>query len=40
MLHKEPAKRLELIEFVTWDYNIMEEEDFEACYKAVEEEFQ
>lgn len=40
MLHKEPAKRLELIDFVTTEYNTMEEEEFRECYAAVEAEFQ
>lgn len=34
-LQKDPAKRVELIEFVTWPYNTMEDEEFEQKYDAV-----
>jgi serine/threonine protein kinase len=35
MLQKDPAKRIELIEFVTWPYNTMEDEEFEQKYDIV-----
>lgn len=35
MLQKDPAKRVELIEFVTTPYNTMEDEEFELKYEAV-----
>jgi serine/threonine protein kinase len=35
MLQKDPAKRVELIEFVTWPYNTMEDEEFEEKYEEV-----
>ena len=35
MLQKDPSKRIELIDFVTLPYNIMEEEEFELKYAEV-----
>lgn len=35
MLQKDPTKRVELIEFVTWPYNTMEDEEFEEKYEEV-----
>ena len=32
MLNKDPTKRVELIEFVQSEYNIIEDEDFEKLY--------
>jgi|TARA_B110000914_G_scaffold184977_1_gene168418 hypothetical protein len=37
MLDKDPKKRLELLSFVTTDYNTMEEEEFDIMHSKAEE---
>ena len=39
MLNKDATKRLELIDFVTMDYNTMDDEEFAEAYAAVQTEF-
>lgn len=38
MLMKDPSKRIQLIDFVTLDYNTMSEQDFEKHYQQAAEE--
>ena len=38
MLNKDPSKRIQLIDFVTLDYNTMSEQDFEKHYAQAQEE--
>ena len=37
MLEKDPKKRLELLQFVTTEYNILEEEEFDIMLRKAEE---
>jgi len=40
MLDKDPAKRIELIDFVQSEYNIIDDEEFEQMYEKTKVEFE
>ena len=40
MLQKEPEKRLQLIDLVQQEYNLMDEEEFAVMYEKACEEFE
>lgn len=40
MLDKDPAKRIELIDFVQSEYNIMMDDEFETLYEKTKQEFE
>ena len=40
MLSKDPAKRIELIDFVQSEYNIIDDYDFEQMYEKTKVEFE
>ena len=40
MLEKDPAKRIELIDFVQSEYNIIDDDEFDQLYEKTKQEFE